>query len=90
MIDYHFKCHCKSNSYIGQTKRIINTRLSEHNTKSRNTEIGTHIQSCEIYQNALKTQFGAKPKPKEKMNFFLSHVNILKDGIFDFHDSLQH
>ena len=52
---YHFQCHCKTNSYIGHTKRIINTRLTEHNTKSRNTEIGSHIQSCEIYKNALKT-----------------------------------
>ena len=83
---YHFKCHCKTNSYIGHTKRIINTRLTEHNTKSRNTEIGSHIQSCEIYKNALKAQCGIKPKPKEKKKFFLSHVKIIKDGIFDFHD----
>lgn len=83
---YQFQCSCLSNSYIGHTKRIINTRLTEHNTKSRNTEIGCHIQSCEIYQNALKTQCGPKPKPKEKKKFFLSHVNILKDSVFDFHD----
>ena len=79
---YHFKCACQIHSYIGQTKRLVKTRISEHGQKSRNTEVGSHIFNCEIYKNSLKTKFGIKPTPSQKSAFLSSHFSILKDNVF--------
>ena len=81
---YHFKCECKTHSYIGQTKRLLTTRISEHGQKSRNSEVGSHIFNCESYLNSLKSKFGNKPTPSQKFKFLKSHFTVLKDNVFSY------
>ena len=82
---YKFTCPCNNGIYIGETLRPVVNRLKEHNFRSSNSEISTHIYNCEIYQTKLKTENKYNLTPKKKLEFLLSHTSILKSNLFDCH-----
>ena len=86
---YKYLCPCKS-FYIGETKRLLQIRAHDHQTKSRNTHIYQHISTCATYikeasEFALNypNQF-TSPK-KAKVVFFKSKFSVLEKGFRNEH-----
>ena len=81
---YEFKCvpECQK-TYIGETKRILKSRLEEHNQPSRKTAVYLHTSVCEHFQNNLAQTLATKPnaKPREKsqlsQTFLWSHFRAI-------------
>ena len=46
---YLYTCPCEE-KYIGQTLRMLKTRIKEHQYNSAHTNINLHNLSCEIYR----------------------------------------
>ena len=59
---YHFTCvkPCGKN-YIGESKRMLKTRISEHNQPSRKTAIYQHTSVCEHFQTDLTKKLARNP-----------------------------
>ena len=79
---YKFECDCKK-SYIGETARILDIRLREHNQPSRKSEVFNHISNCPIYQENLPSNITAK------QSTFYHHIKdrfkILKSNLHSYH-----
>ena len=66
-IVYKFDCDC-SESYVGETKRSLKTRISEHSWKSKNTAVHQHTTTCPHFNNALSQKtFGELPISKRQI-----------------------
>ena len=52
---YRFECDCQA-TYVGETYRRLGTRITEHNQKSRKSEIVEHINNCEEFLNCVKVK----------------------------------
>ena len=52
---YKFECAC-SDTYVGETYRTLSTRIKEHNAPSRNSEIISHIQTCDKFIDEVRVQ----------------------------------
>ena len=82
---YKFECDCKK-SYIGETRRLLITRASEHGQKSKKSEISEHIFQCEKYEKQFNVDY-LLPGVKERLliiNFFHFYVSKLIIIIFSF------
>ena len=55
-IVYKFECDCKK-TYIGETRRLLITRASEHGQKSKKSEISDHIFQCEKYEKQFNVDY---------------------------------
>ena len=81
---YEFKCvpECQK-TYIGESKRILKSRLEEHNQPSRKTAVHQHTSVCEQFQNNLAQTLATKPnaEPREKSQlsqaFLWSHFRAI-------------
>ena len=49
-VTYCYNCPCEA-QYIGQTLRMLKTRIREHQMPSCYSNINLHILSCEKYKN---------------------------------------
>ena len=65
---YEYDCVCPD-FYIGETKRVLDIRIRDHQTKSRNTNIYQHIETCDCYKKSAEklaeeniNNFTSKPK----------------------------
>ena len=50
---YRFRCDCDQ-EYIGETKRLLSDRASEHGHKSNKSEVSSHIFECQIRVRVFK------------------------------------
>ena len=81
---YNYNCVCLDN-YIGETKRCLGLRISEHQQNSKGSNINQHIQSCTDFINKSK-EFHIQNKEdftsfaKAKFAFFKSRFTILQQG----------
>jgi len=78
---YKFECPCSA-TYIGETCRSIEKRISEHNIPSKESEIYDHTRSCDIYQKQLKTKHKYNLTPSKKLKFIMDKITILKSRLF--------
>ena len=81
---YKFECDCKK-TYIGETRRMLSTRASEHGQKSKNTEVSNHIFQCKEYQKQFNIDY-LLPGVKERKLFLLEHFSILSKGLQKYRD----
>ena len=81
---YRFKCDCKS-EYIGETKRLLADRASEHGQKSRKSEISSHIFECKEYEKCFNLKYFT-PGRKERKEFLFSHFEILSKNLSGYRD----
>lgn len=81
---YKFTCPCNA-TYIGETRRSIEKRISEHNRRSstEKSEIYDHISTCEIYQNQLKQKHKYNLTPSKKFKFIMDKISIIKSRLFN-------
>ena len=74
---YKFKCSdlC-GKTYIGETKRLLKTRIAEHFQKSRSSAIYQHTSLCEYFQNDLMKKLAIEPNasPTEKSQIRQDHL----------------
>ena len=74
---YKFKCSdlC-GKTYIGETKRLLKTRIAEHFQKSRASAIYQHTSSCEYFQNDLTKKLAIEPNatPTQKSQVRQIHL----------------
>ena len=83
-IVYKFECDCKK-TYIGETRRLLITRASEHGQKSKKSEISDHIFQCEKYEKQFNVDY-LLPGVKERKLFLLKHFSILSKGLQRYRD----
>ena len=76
---YKFECDCKK-SYIGETRRLLSTRASEHGQQNRKSEISDHIFKCKSYEKQFNVEY-LLPGVKERKLFLLKHFSILSKGL---------
>ena len=62
---YKFTCDC-SETYVGETKRSLKKRISEHNWKSKQTAVYQHTSQCTFFNNALSQKIGEEPTSDSK------------------------
>ena len=63
---YRFTCAKKcSKEYIGETKRLLQTRIAEHFQPCRKTSIYEHISACKHFEKSLKTKLAKYPNATE-------------------------
>ena len=77
-------CCCKK-SYIGETRRLLSTRASEHGQRSKKTEISDHIFKCDQYQKQFNIDY-LLPGVKERKLFLFKHFSILSKGLQRYRD----
>ena len=81
---YEYDCICQE-FYIGETKRALDIRIRDHQTKSRNTNIYQHIEKCSCFQKSAE-EFANEnienftSKPKAIYAFFASLFKIISKG----------
>ena len=73
---YKNTCPCGL-TYVGETKRRLNTRIREHGRPSSKTAISAHIFSCPNYDASLDESHGDQLNPTVKFNFLKSHFKVL-------------
>ena len=76
---YKFKCPCGI-PYVGETKRILETRIIEHQQPSRNSPIYKHIEKCPVYSLKLHEIYD-QPNRKEEKKFFYDQFEILGSNL---------
>ena len=66
---YSMKCvePCQS-MYIGETKRVLRTRIMEHN-RIKSSAIKCHIDNCEHFKSHLNLTYGVQPTPNERLKY---------------------
>ena len=82
---YNFSCEC-SDVYIGETKRMLQTRANEHFNKGT---IKLHIDKCELYQNNLLNILNEKPthnKKEKSEKFFHQKFSIIHNNLSYWND----
>ena len=76
---YKFTCaeECRK-EYIGESKRLLKTRIGEHFQESRLDEsaIGEHTSECQFFKNSLNKKLSEKPnsKPAEHNRIRTEHI----------------
>jgi ribosomal protein S18 len=79
---YKFKCQC-GDEYIGETKRLLHTRVLEHRQNSA-SHIHNHINNCEIYQNNFFTKYRIHPEyanPTLLREYIFTHFKIVERNL---------
>ena len=81
---YKYLCPCNE-FYIGQTKRLIQTRAGEHQRQSNNTHVYQHMSTCPTYirqasEYALNYKNNYTSPQKAKFIFFKSRFSIIEKG----------
>ena len=78
---YKFTCAEKcQKSYVGETKRLLKTRIGEHFQEKRNEEnpsaIYSHTKSCEHFQNEMTKKLAENPtaSPAELSKLSREHI----------------
>ena len=74
---YKFTCakECQK-TYIGETKRLLKTRISEHFQPSRKSAIRDHTDECKLFKKSLNKKLSEKPnsKPAERNRIRTDHI----------------
>ena len=81
---YRFKCDCDK-EYIGETKRLLAERASEHGQQSKKSEISSHIFVCKEYEKSFNLKF-FNPGLKERKKFLFSNFDILSKNLSGYRD----
>ena len=75
-------------SYIGETKRQLQTRIREHNQPSKKqplriiyTVIIKNIQPCPKFKEELTTNYGGQPNPDQKYTFIKNCFTVLQSNL---------
>ena len=81
---YSFNCFCGA-SYIGESCRVLSKRISEHNQKSRGSEVYSHISSCPDFENEVKK---VCPDISKTTKLFLlkSRFKLLESNLYRYHE----
>ena len=86
---YSFVCPCDS-EYIGESKRSLKTRISEHKTPSRKSSVQDHISSCPKFKSDLrkfKRDFSREhlhcPSNEMENKFLQQHFKVLEPNIWN-------
>ena len=71
--------------YTGQTRRLLQTRASEHQMSSKNTHVYQHISTCptsikQASEFVLNYKNNYTSPQKAKVNFFKSRFSIIEKG----------
>ena len=78
---YGYECPCGA-KYVGETKRKLEVRIQDHNQKSRNTAVYSHIKTCQPFSDVYFETYGELPKfdPKKRdLKESRNRFNILKN-----------
>ena len=83
-VTYCYNCPCEA-QYIGQTLRMLKTRIREHQMPSCYSNINLHILSCEKYKNEAQRFIDKNIKnftspPKAQFEFFKNRFKIIGKG----------
>ena len=79
---YKFRCDC-TDEYIGETKRLLHTRILEHRTKSE-SHIYNHLNNCETYQSNFFEKYRIHPEyanDKLLREYIFEHFEILERNL---------
>ena len=82
---YEYDCVCPD-FYIGETKRVLDICIRDHQTKRRDTNIYQHIETCDCYKT-LDEKFAEEninnftSKPKAIYVFISSRFKIISRAI---------
>ena len=77
---YQKTCSC-GESYVGETKRRLCSRIKEHGRPSCKTAISEHILTCPVYKNSIDENLGDQLNPSSKFNFLKSHFQIIHQNL---------
>ena len=77
---YQKTCECGV-SYVGETKRRLDTRIRDHGRPSSGTAISDHIKTCQHYKSACDESHGDQLNPSVKFSFLKSHFEILHPNL---------
>ena len=76
---YQFKCPC-SETYIGETKRKLITRIKEHGEKKHNTAVYRHIISCDKFKNQFQQEYPLQ-KEEDLIEFIPRSFSLLQSNL---------
>ena len=72
---YEFTCDCNE-KYVGESKRRLIDRISEHNRPSCKTAIGTHIQNCFVFSEKFNSVKNAALPTNERTSGRVSKIRL--------------
>ena len=81
---YLYRCPCEE-KYIGQTLRVLKTRIKEHQYDSCHTNINLHNLSCQTFKSesekfVLENNQNYTSAPKAKFDYFQNRFKIIGRG----------
>ena len=77
---YLFTCECSEFTYVGETTKILKSRVWQHGNRKQ-SHIHQHIISCYVYQEALINNHGIDPNDTKCRDFLFSHFTCLKSNL---------
>ena len=86
---YLLTCDCKISTYVGQTKKILKSRVFKHGT-SIQSHIHKHITTCTVYQETLKNNHGDAPNDTTRRNFLFEHFKMLKSNLTNYFERISY
>ena len=85
---YKFTCYC-THSYIGQTKKLLETRIFQHRLDKR-SHIFKHISNCTQYKSALNIEYGSGPTLAQNREFLKKCFIILEKNLQNYFSRVTH
>ena len=86
---YKFLCNCEQ-SYVGETKRRLRTRIAEHFRDNKNviqnTAVFQHIKTCPNYKEILSSNLGEEPTRIQRKHFLEDHFKIVGSQLQNYRD----
>ena len=81
---YKNTCPCGV-TYVGESKRRLNTRIREHGQRSSKSAVSQHIFSCPEYNANLDESHRDQLNPSNRFKFLQSHFSILQPNLNRYH-----
>ena len=85
---YLFTCECQIETYVGQTRKILKSRIFQHGSAKRHSNIYNHTSQCEIFLNARQNKYGIAPNDTQCRSFLLEHFKCLKSNLANWHERM--
>ena len=82
---YLFTCDCITETYVGQTSKILKSRVFQHGNRN-NSHINKHITECTQYKEALENTYGTDPNDTQCRNFLFNHFKCLKSNLTNWYE----
>ena len=80
---YQFDCPGCRHSYVGETKKRLSSRISEHANPNHGSAITKHVYKCKKYTDKLDQKF-PNSNNEEKAIFISDHFSLIQSNLSNY------